>query len=93
MIDTALLKAYVKTTKGKLAQSLLRLPNHCHLKECERVLLASQVRLRVKRSSTCGTNFQMTEIRRFDPTVQKQENASRCLGIVAKVSCNRGESR
>eukprot|EP00029_Vermamoeba_vermiformis_P006348 TRINITY_DN2461_c0_g1_i1.p1 TRINITY_DN2461_c0_g1~~TRINITY_DN2461_c0_g1_i1.p1 ORF type:complete len:890 (+),score=177.72 TRINITY_DN2461_c0_g1_i1:46-2715(+) len=42
IIDTALLKAYVKTTKGKLAQSLLRLPNHCHLKECERVLLASQ---------------------------------------------------
>lgn len=90
VIDTALLKAYVKTTKGKLAQSLLRLPNHCHLKECERVLLASQVSLSIRKWLFQRANFYFEEIRRLDSTIQKQEDASRCLRIVAKVSAFRG---
>jgi len=38
IIDTSLLKAYIKTNKDTLVSSLLRLPNHCHVKEVERVL-------------------------------------------------------
>jgi hypothetical protein len=41
IIDTTLLKAYLRT-KPKLVQSLLRLPNCCHVKECERVLLLAK---------------------------------------------------
>eukprot|EP01116_Phalansterium_solitarium_P000135 TRINITY_DN10090_c0_g1_i1.p1 TRINITY_DN10090_c0_g1~~TRINITY_DN10090_c0_g1_i1.p1 ORF type:complete len:892 (-),score=174.91 TRINITY_DN10090_c0_g1_i1:69-2744(-) len=37
IIDTSLLKAYLKT-QDPLLVSLLRRPNHCHLGECERLL-------------------------------------------------------
>lgn len=41
IIDTTLLKVYVLTNPGLVA-NLLTLPNHCHVKECESVLLANQ---------------------------------------------------
>lgn len=37
IIDTALLKAYLRTNDALVAP-LLRLPNHCHVRECEIVL-------------------------------------------------------
>jgi urease beta subunit len=43
IIDTALLKAYLKT-KDALVAPLLRLPNHCHVRECETVLQLNKVK-------------------------------------------------
>eukprot|EP01104_Vermistella_antarctica_P012521 TRINITY_DN3647_c0_g1_i2.p1 TRINITY_DN3647_c0_g1~~TRINITY_DN3647_c0_g1_i2.p1 ORF type:complete len:916 (-),score=175.96 TRINITY_DN3647_c0_g1_i2:3010-5757(-) len=41
LIDTALLKAYLRTNDA-LVGPLLRLPNHCHVGEAERVLLENE---------------------------------------------------
>jgi len=38
IIDTALLKAYIKTNNDDIT-TLVSNPNHCHIKECEKVLM------------------------------------------------------
>jgi hypothetical protein len=37
VVDTSLLKAYIKTNDAELIQ-FLKLPNSCHIRECETVL-------------------------------------------------------
>ena len=49
IVDTSLLKAYIKA-KESLAIYFIRGKNYCHVKECEKELLARGVRAAVARS-------------------------------------------